>query len=160
MVVPDAGAALDKCQMALYHARAMGFPVAHFRQTSRSSYFNPVTIFSGWIKGFEPTGAEMIFDREQPSCYSNKQFAQLMESCGGHFVIAGFAGETACLSTVIDAYHRKHRFTYLSDASASHGLGNLLPSAVQEAISEIVGVYGEVLDTLSWINATSDVAAI
>jgi nicotinamidase-related amidase len=157
MAIPEAGVALDRCHKALSHARALGFPVAHFRQVSRSPFFNPATVFSGWIKGFEPTGAEMIFDRDKPSCYSNKSFAQLMESCGGHFVLAGFAGETACLSTVIDAYHRNHHFTYLSDASASHELGKFSASNVQDAVAEIIGVYGEVLDTKSWIDTTSDV---
>jgi nicotinamidase-related amidase len=159
MAMPEANAALDQCRLALHHARVMGFPVAHFRQVRRSPFFNPATAFSGWIKGFEPTGADMIFERDQPSCYSNKSFSDLMESCGGHFVLAGFAGETACLSTVIDAYHRNHRFTYLSDASASHGLGRFPARTVQDAVAEIVGVYGDVLDTSSWIKATSEVAA-
>lgn len=160
MAMQEAAAALRKCKMALHHARSMGFPIAHFRQVSHSSYFNPVTIFSCWIEGFEPTGADMIFDRSQPSCYSNRSFAELMDSSGGHFVLVGFAGETACLSTAIDAYHRKHRFTYLSDASASHALGRLLAPAVHGAVSEIIKVYGDVLDTDAWIKATSDVVAV
>lgn len=160
MSISDPNAVLDNIRIALFHARAMGFPVAHLRQMSRSSFFNPATTFSGWIKGFEPTREEMVFDRDQPSCYSNKSFAQLMESCRGHFVLAGFAGETACLSTAIDAYHRNHRFTYLSDASASHGLGKFSGVAVQKMVAEIIAVYGDVTDTNSWINATMDVVAI
>ena len=46
----------------------------------------------------------MVFDRDKPSCYSNGLFSELMEGSEGHFVLAGFAGETACLSTAIDAY--------------------------------------------------------
>lgn len=158
MAMPEASIALNKCRMALRHARSMGFPIAYFRQVIQSSYFNPATVFSGWIKGFEPTGADMIYDRSQPSCYSNKSFAEFMDSCDGHFVLAGFAGETACLSTAIDAFHRKHRFTYLSDASASHKLGTLSAPAVQGAVTEIIRVYGEVLETDAWIDSTSDVA--
>ena len=160
MAMTEADAALDKCRMALHHARAMGFPVAHFRQVCRSPFFNPVTTFSGWIKGFEPIGSDMVFDRDRPSCYSNRQFSDLMDSYGGHFVLAGFAGETACLSTVIEAFHRKHRFTYLFDASASHELGKLSARAVHEAVAAIIGVYGEVLDADTWVNATSDVVAL
>ena len=160
MAMPEASLALSKCELALCHARALGCPVAHFRQVSQSPFFNPVTIFSGWINGFEPIGADMIFDKSLPSCYSNKSFAELMDSCGGHFVIAGFAGETACVSTAIDAYHRKHKFTYLSDASASHALGGLSASDVQSAVAEIIKVYGEVVDTETWIKETSDVVAI
>lgn len=155
MAVPDAQAALQNCRAALQHARLMGFPIAFLRQVSRSAYFNPATTFSGWIEGFEPTGADMIFERDKPSCYSSSQFAELMDSCGGHFVLAGFAGETTCLSTAIDAFHRKHRFAYLADASASHGLGELTAKEVQAAVTKIIGVYGEILDTQSWITAST-----
>lgn len=156
MAMPNARAALTKCSNALHHARSMGFPVAHVRQISRSSYFNPATEFSGWIDGFQPVGADMIFDRSLPSCYTNRQFADLMDSCGGHFVIAGFAGETACLSTAIDAYHRSHRFTFLADASASHHLGKLSAESVHETTTAIIAVYGRVIDTDSWVSDTSD----
>jgi nicotinamidase-related amidase len=152
MALPDATAALANCRAALDHARSRGFPVAFLRQVSRSAYFNPATVFSGWITGFEPTGADMVFERENPSCYSNSMFAQFMESCGGHFALAGFAGETACLSTAIDAFHRKHRFSYLADASASHKLGELSAENVQNAVTSIIGVYGEIVSTCSWIN--------
>jgi nicotinamidase-related amidase len=94
----------------------------------------------------------MVYDRESPSCYSCVPFAQFMDGCGGHFVLAGFAGETACLSTAIDAFHRGHRFSYLADASASHGLGELTAAEVQKAVTGIVGVYGEVVTTSSWIS--------
>ena len=152
MALPDADAALANCRAALDHARSNGFPVAFLRQFSRSAYFNPATAFSAWIKGFEPTGADMVFDRENPSCYSSALFAQFMDSCGGHFGLAGFAGETACLSTAIDAFHRKHRFSYLADASASHGLGELSSADVQKAVTSIVGVYGEIITTRGWMS--------
>ena len=152
MALPDASVALSNCRVALEHARSKGFPVAFLRQFSRSAYFNRATSFSGWIEGFEPTGSDMVFDRESPSCYSSAPFAQFMDGCGGHFTLAGFAGETACLSTAIDAFHRKHRFSYLADASASHGLGELSAADVQKAVAGIVGVYGEVVTTSNWIN--------
>jgi nicotinamidase-related amidase len=152
MALPHASAALENCRSALNHARSKGFPVAFIRQFSRSAYFNPATTFSSWISGFEPTGGDMVFERESPSCYSSALFAQFMEGCGGHFALAGFAGETACLSTAIDAFHRKHRFSYLADASASHGLGDLSAADVQKAVTGIVGVYGEIVTTRDWMD--------
>ena len=152
MALPDADAALANCRAALDHARSKGFPVAFLRQFCRSAYFNPATAFSGWIRGFEPTGADMVFERENPSCYSSKLFAQFMDGCGGHFALAGFAGETACLSTAIDAFHRRHRFSYLADASASHVLGELSAADVQIAVTGIVSVYGEIVSTRAWIS--------
>jgi nicotinamidase-related amidase len=155
MALPHADAALDNCRAALDYARSKGFPVAFIRQFSRrSAYFNPATTFSGWIGGFEPTGTDMVFERESPSCYSSVPFAQFMEGCGGHFALAGFAGETACLSTAIDAFHRRHHFSYLADASASHGLGDLSAADVQKAVTSIVGVYGEIITTRDWMDET------
>ncbi len=160
MAMPEARASLAKCSSALHHARSMGFPVAYLRQISRSPFFNRATNFSEWINGFEPIRTDMIFERDKPSCYSNDLFAELMDSCGGHFVIAGFAGETACPPTAIGAYHRNHCFTYLADASASHRLGGFSAVTVQQAVTEIIGVYGRVLDTDTWIAETSDVAVM
>jgi nicotinamidase-related amidase len=160
MAMPEAKAALANCRAVLHHARSTGFPIAHVRQLSRSPFFNPTTEFSGWIEDFQPIGADMVFDRNLPSCYTNKQFADLMDSCGGHFIIAGFAGETACLSTAIDAYHRHHHFTFLADASASHRLGKFSATSVHDMITAIIGAYGRILDTDTWISDTSDLAFI
>jgi nicotinamidase-related amidase len=152
MALPDAAAALDNCRAALEHARSKGYPVAFIRQVSRpSAYFNSATSFSGWISGFQPTRADMVFERESPSCYSSALFAQFMEGCGGRFALAGFAGETACLSTAIDAFHRGHGFSYLADASASHGLDDLSAADVHKAVTSIVGVYGDIVTTRDWI---------
>jgi nicotinamidase-related amidase len=156
LAMPAAESVLANCRAALRHARAMGFPVAYVRQTSQSPFFNPVTDFFNWIVGFEPTAADMVFDRDKPSCYSSKQFSELMASCRGHFVLAGFAGETTCLSTAIDAYHRDHHFTYLADASASHELEDLSADTVQKAVTQIIGVYGDIVDTSSWIAMSSN----
>jgi nicotinamidase-related amidase len=160
MALPHAASAIENCRAALEHARSKGFPVAFIRQFSRSAWFNPATAFSNWISGFEPTCADMVFERESPSCYSSPQFAQFMEGCGGHFVLAGFAGETACLSTAIDAFHRKHRFSYLADASASHALGDLTATDVQKAVTRIVEVYGEIITTCEWMSETPTAAEV
>src|SRR6266700_6555620 len=95
--------ALANCRAALAHARAKGFPVAFVRWLARSAFFNPATRFSRWIERFEPFGSDMVFERDQPSCYASTSFDQVMTECGG-FVLAGFAGEAACLATAVDAF--------------------------------------------------------
>jgi len=99
---------------------------------------------------------EMVFERELPSCYSNEDFANVMnEGAGVNIVLAGFAGESACLSTVIDAYHRGHRLTFLSDASASHAVETVTASNVHSLLSKVLGLYATVATTAAWIDATS-----
>jgi nicotinamidase-related amidase len=155
MAVPGAQSALANCRSALAFARSSGFPVAFLRRVSQSPFFNRYTAFSTWIEGFEPTATDMIFERTKPSCYSSELFAEVVDNCGGHIVLAGFAGETACLATAIDAFHRNHRFAYLADASASHGLDDIPAGDVQRAVNKIIGIYGEVLDTDAWIARTT-----
>ena len=155
LAVPDAKGALANCRAALAHARAMGFPVAFVRWINRSSLFNAATPFSRWIEGFEPHGVDMIFERNRPSCYASADFAEVMNAGGGNFVLAGFAGEAACLATAIEAYHRGHEVTYLADASASHALDDATAPDVHRVVSSVVGLYGHVVATKTWIAETS-----
>ena len=96
----------------------------------------------------------MVFERSSPSCYSCEPFTALVSQSRGGIVVAGFAGESACLSTLIDAFHRKHKVTYLCDASASHALDDMSADEVHRAVSRISGLYGEVYETTDWIAAT------
>jgi nicotinamidase-related amidase len=154
LALEDAPAALERCRIALEHARASGFPVAFLRWIDNAPFFNPNSRFARWIEGFEPHGCDMIFERNRPSCYASREFAEFMGRNGQPVVMAGFAGETACLSTAIDAFHRGHSFTYLQDASASHRLDNTDADNAHRAVGDIIRLYGEVLDTRSWVNAT------
>lgn len=147
--------ALANCRAALAHARATGMPVAFVRWIDRTPLFNKATRFSRWIEGFEPHGVDMIFERNRPSCYASADFAEVMGDGGGNFVLAGFAGEAACLSTAIDAYHRGHKITYLADASASHALDDVSAKDVHRVVSNVAALYGEVMTTRGWIARTS-----
>jgi nicotinamidase-related amidase len=155
LALPHAAEALANCRIALAHARAKGFPVAFVRWLGRSALFNRATPFSRWIEGFEPTGADMVFERDRPSCYSSECFGEVMSECGSSFVLAGFAGESACLATAIDAFHRGHRITYLDDASASHTLDEIAAPDVHRVVSKVLGLYGDVVGTQFWVAATS-----
>ena len=151
--LPEADAALENCRLALTHARRVGLPVAFLRMIGQSPFFNPVLSYSNWISGFEPLTSEMVFQRSKPSCYANREFAHAMSEGGGHFVLAGFSGEAGCLATAVDAFHRGHRFTYLSDASASHDLDRIAAPTVHETVTQLIGLYGDVATTRSWIKA-------
>jgi len=155
LAIPETSEALANCRAALAHAQAMGFPIAFVRWSGKSPFFNVATRFSRWINGFEPAGVDMVFERDRPSCYASVQFADVMSGCGGNLVFAGFAGEAACLSTAIDAFHRGHSFTYLADASASHALDGVAAGEVHNVMTKVISLYGEVMGTKSWIGITS-----
>jgi nicotinamidase-related amidase len=130
-------------------------PIAFFRWTGQSSFFNGATKFSRWIDGFQPSGSDMVFERNRPSCYGSAPFCEVMANAEGGLVLAGFAGESACLSTAVDAFHRGHRFTFLTDASASHELEGASSAHVHDVVSKVIGVYGDAMTTRAWIATTT-----
>jgi nicotinamidase-related amidase len=146
--------ALRHCREALSHARRMGFPVAFVRRAGRTGNAGRVER-SRWIEQFEPRGSEMVFDRDKPSCFSSPLFTDVMASSAGPIILAGFSGESACLSSAIDAFHRGHDFTFLRDASASRAVGGSPPDQVHDVLAEVIRLYGAVADTEQWIRATS-----
>jgi nicotinamidase-related amidase len=154
LAITEIDRALDNCRKVLEHSRQVGLPVAFLRTVNGSAFFNRATPFVRWIEGFEPYRNEMVFERSSPSCYSSEPFAALVNQSRGGIVLAGFAGESACLSTLIDAFHRNHKATYLCDASASHALDDLSAADVHLAVSRISGLYGDVHETADWIAST------
>jgi nicotinamidase-related amidase len=154
LAIPGIERALDNCRKVLEHARRIGLPVAFVRMLSESAFFNRATPFVRWIEGFEPHRNEMIFERSSPSCYACEPFSALMNQSRGGIVLAGFAGESSCLSTLIDAFHRNHKVTYLCDASASHALEEVPADEIHRTVSKISGLYGDVYETDDWIAST------
>lgn len=152
--ISNIDAALSNCRRVLDHSRRIGLPVAFIRMLNDSVFFNRATPFVRWIEGFEPLRNEMIFERSSPSCYSSEPFTSLMNQSRGGIVLAGFAGEAACLSTLVDAFHRNHKVTYLCDASASHALDDVPADEIHRAVSKISGLYGDVYETNDWIAST------
>lgn len=113
--------ALENCRRLLDHARAGKWPIAHARWLQRGPYFNEAMPFSGWIDGFEPHGCEMVFNKSGPSCYSAPNFAEMMATgLSDNTIIAGLTGAVSCLATVIEGASNNHRYTFVTDASASH----------------------------------------
>src|ERR1043165_7732535 len=155
LALEETKGALANCRAALAHARAMGLPVAFVRWIDRTPLFNKATRFSRWIEGLKPHGVDMIFERNRPSCYTSTDFAEVIGSGGGSFVLAGFAGEAACLATAIDAFHRGHTVTFLTDASASHALDDIGANEVHRVVSAVAGLYGDAITTGSWIARTA-----
>ncbi len=152
---PEVAAAIGNCRSLLRHARAAGLQVAFTRWIGRGAFFGSDAPFSGWLDGFEPTRKDLVFDRGQPSCYSNPLFAEIITQAGGHFVVAGITGETACLATAVDAFHRGHRMTFLSDASASRELGEIGRGEVHRVVTGVIDLFGEITTTNRWIAANA-----
>jgi nicotinamidase-related amidase len=155
LAISQINRALNNCCRVLDHSRSIDLPVAFIRTLNESAFFDRATHFVRWIERFEPYRNEMIFERSGPSCYSCELFAALVNQSRGGIVLAGFAGESACLSILIDAFHRNHKVTCSRDASASRALDEMPVDEVHRAGAKICGIYGEEFETTYWIERTS-----
>jgi nicotinamidase-related amidase len=146
---------IANCRTALRHARASGIPVAFTRQVAPSASMLDSPIYPRWIEGFEPKRRDMVFDRQLPSCYASAEFRDMAGDIAGNYVVAGQFGELSCLSTAIDALHRDHRPTFLTDALVSCVHEDLSAGAMLRALARILSLYADVTRTQPWIIATS-----
>jgi isochorismate hydrolase len=135
----------------LSHARTIGMRVAFVRRVAETQLFGIHDKGPRWFPGFIPRRADMVFDRDRPSCYASAAFADVMKGRNMQYVVAGLFGDSACLATAVDAFHRDHRLTYLADASTSRAIGNLKDSEVHRVLEGIIGKYATVLRTRDWI---------
>jgi nicotinamidase-related amidase len=149
----DLSRSLDNCMSAIRHARNLGLPIAFTRQGEQQGLIER-SAQSAWISGFGPKRSDMVFERSQPSCYSNQLFEDVVSQVGS-FVIAGLVADETCLATAIDASHRGHRVTFLSDASASRGRIAANAGAVHAVATSAIELFADIVTTRHWLAATS-----
>lgn len=149
----DLARSMENCTLALRHARDLGLSIA-FTRPSRHPVTAERAAQSAWISGFEPKRSDMVFERSQPSCYTNQLFEDVVSQVGS-FVIAGLVADETCLATAIDASHRGHRVTFLSDASASRGRIATDAGAVHAVTTSAIELFADIVTTRHWLVATS-----
>ena len=143
--------ALDNCMSAIRHAREFSIPIAFTRAGDAPGVLERS---SAWISGLEPRRSDMVFERQQPSCYSNHLFESVVSQAGS-FAIAGLIAEETCLATAIDASRRGHHVTFLGDASASRGRHNADAAAVHVLATRAIELFADIAATGQWLVATS-----
>ena len=144
---------LESCLAAIRHARNSGIPIAFTRRGAGPGLAER-SADSVWISGFEPKRSDMVFERAHPSCYGNRLFEDVVSQIGS-FAIAGLVAEETCLATAIDASHRGHRVTFLSDASVSRSRPNADAAAVHIAATKAIELFADIANTGHWLVATS-----
>ena len=145
--------AVVMCRAALAFARETGMPIAFLRRVPALSSLLSTPAIPKWISGIEPRRNEMVFARETPSGYGSSQFARMAQSTG-ELVLAGLFGESSCLSTLVEAHHRRHPCTLLGDASCSSANDSL--SAAERHVDTLAraALYGRVAATEDWLVET------
>jgi nicotinamidase-related amidase len=142
------GPALANCLRLLNLARFNRFPVAHARLTEHAVTFHREERGAEWIDEFKPHGSEMVFERDGPSCYISPAFLNMMEEGGGSSaILAGLAGSTSCLTTLIDAQVSGHNVRYAFDASWSHALSLEDETEMHDAAVTVAAQFVDLIET-------------
>jgi nicotinamidase-related amidase len=136
---------------AIAHARNMGMPIAFTRHAERPG---SIERSAAWISGFEPKRADMVFERQHPSCYANQLFDDVVSRAGG-FAIGGMIADETCLATAIDASHRGHHVTFLNDASVSRSRHDADAQSVHIVTTKAMELFADIATTRNWLVATS-----
>jgi nicotinamidase-related amidase len=149
----DLRRSMENCMSAITHARNLGLPIAFTRQGDNPGLIER-SAQSAWISGLEPKRSDMVFERQQPSCYANRLFDDVVSRAGG-FAIGGLIAEEACLATAIDASHRGHHVTFLNDASVSRGRHDADAQSVHIVTTRAMELFADIATTRHWLVATS-----
>ena len=156
LALEETKGALANCRAALAHARAMGLPVAFARWIDRTPLFNKATRVLALDRGLR--AARRRHDlRAQPAVLlcqrrfrRGDELAAAAASCS-----RALPARRPVLRPRSTAFHRGHTVTYLADASASHALDDIAANDVHRVVSNVAGLYGDVITTRNWIARTS-----
>jgi nicotinamidase-related amidase len=115
----DGDAALMGCLELLALWRNRRWPVIHLKRIAQAAWFNPSSKLTDWIPEAKPRPGEMTFEHPLPSAYSSARFADYMSSIRNlRLVISGFSLDETILATVVEGFHRSHRYQVVDDAVA------------------------------------------
>ena len=131
---------IENCKKMLTHARENAWRIIHVQHSNGPSAprFNPNEPFFKFVDGFEPLVGEEHYVKNDFSCYSNTELSSRMDEIASgtdeKIYMIGYNSVMCCLSTLEEARRRKHKITFVSDASLAKdiGIGN------EEAMHEVM----------------------
>jgi len=154
----DAEAVTSRCRILLSLWRANLWPVLHLKRIARAAWFDPESNLADWIAEFRPRPGEMVFEHPLPSAYSSARFAEYMSSMKSiRCAVTGLSLDETILATVVEGFHRGHRYQVIADAVACgrSGSDRAYPSSMVKAI----GNFAAVADSGNLIEGANAIAA-
>src|SRR6201747_3022306 len=141
-VITDAEAVTSRCLELLTLWRGNLWPVIHLKRIAQAAWFNPASNLTDWIANLKPRPGELTFEHPLPSAYSSTRFAEYMSNMRNvRCVLSGFSLDETILSTVVDGFHRSHRYQIVSDAVACRRPGVGDPAAYKAAVVRGIGNF-------------------
>ena len=143
-VIDDADAIMSRCLRLMTYWRDNLWPMIHLKRIAQAAWFNPASNLTNWVAEFKPQPGELFFEHPLPSAYSSTRFAEYMANIRSlDCVVLGFSLDETILATVVEGFHRSHRYQVIADAVACRrGLGDAVAykSAVINVIDHFAGI--------------------
>jgi nicotinamidase-related amidase len=159
-LITDAEAITSRCLELLTLWRSNLWPIIHLKRIAQAAWFNPASNLTDWIADLKPRPGELTFEHPLPSAYSSARFAEYMANMKNvRCVLSGFSLDETVLSTVVDGFHRSHRYQVVSDAVACRRAGVGDAASYKMAVINVIGNYAGILENSELTEASTATAA-
>jgi len=158
-VIADADAISSRCLELMTLWRNNLWPILHLKRIAQAAWFNPASNLTNWIADLKPRPGELAFEHPLPSAYSSTRFAEYMANMRNiRCVVLGFSLDETILSTVVDGFHRSHRYQIVSDAVACRRLGTGDAASYKMAVVKVIGNFAGILESADLMEADTAIA--
>jgi nicotinamidase-related amidase len=158
-VIADAEAITARCRELMTLWRGNLWPIIHLKRIAQAAWFNPASNLTDWISDLKPRPGELAFEHPLPSAYSSQRFAEYMANMKNiRCVVSGFSLDETILSTVVDGFHRSHRYQVVSDAVACRRPGVDDAASYKTAVVKVIGNYAGLHASAELIGASGKIA--
>ncbi|WP_426425771.1 isochorismatase family protein [Bradyrhizobium genosp. A] len=158
-VILDGDAATSRCLELLTLWRSNLWPVMHLKRIAQAAWFNPSSRLTDWIAETRPRPGEMTFEHPLPSAYSSSRFVDYMSSIRNvRYVVTGFSLDETILATVVEGFHRSHRYQVVVDAVACRQPGTGEAAAYKQSVVNVIASFATLQSSAELIRTSGAVA--
>jgi nicotinamidase-related amidase len=160
-VITDADATMSRCRDLMTVWRDNLWPVMHLKRIAQAAWFNPASNLTNWIAEMKPRPGELAFEHPLPSAYSSTRYAEYMSNLKSiRCVLLGFSLDETVLSTVVDGFHRSHRYQVVGDAVACRRGGVGDAASYKQSVVKVIGNFAGIVRSDDLIDASGDRIAV
>jgi nicotinamidase-related amidase len=158
-VILDGDAATSRCLELLTLWRDNLWPVMHLKRIAQAAWFNPASRLTDWIAETRPRPGELAFEHPLPSAYSSSRLVDYMSNIRSvRCVLVGFSLDETILATVVEGFHRSHRYRVVGDAVACRQPGTADAADYKRSVMNVIGNFAIVQSSAELIRTSGAVA--
>lgn len=144
--IADADTIMPRCLALMKLWRDNLWPLIHLKRIAQAAWFNPASNLTNWIAEMKPRPGELLFEHPLPSAYSSARYAEYMANMRRmRCIVIGFSLDETILATVVDGFHRSHRYEIVEDAVACRRPASGDVAGYKLVVSAVIGNFGGLL---------------